>query len=360
MKLPFINKPTLILDEKRCRNNIQNVADRAKNAGCILRPHFKTHQSLEIAEWIRSAGVTGITVSSTSMANYFASGGWNDITIAFPFFRAQLNDLKKLEKTCKLRLFVNETADLEYLNQNLVNPFDFVIEIDPGFGRSGVDHQNYEQMNALIHTSEILEKCSFHGFYIHDGRSYQAKGANQIKKVISTSISVLKSLKNKYPQASVSLGDTPSSSVLEPEDLEGMDELTPGNFVFYDWMQVQIGSCSLDDVALFIVLPVAQRFENQKRAMLHGGAVHLSKDFIFENEIQNFGQQVSFSLSDIVADEGSFITALSQEHGTLSGVTHKTGDDLVWICPIHSCLTANLHDHYRATDGRKIEKRILS
>ncbi|MCC5906526.1 MAG: alanine racemase [Balneolaceae bacterium] len=359
MNLKSIKKPTLILDEVRCRKNINRVAERAKKAGCIFRPHFKTHQSIEVGKWIREAGVTGITVSSTSMAHYFAQDSWDDITIAFPFFPAQLHDLKELEKLSKLRLFLNENNHLQLLNDELENPFDFVIEIDPGFGRTGVKHNNFDLMDSLIQKSKKLEKCNFHGFYIHDGRTYQAQGKDGVKKAIEESISILTNLKNRYPDASVSLGDTPSSSLLDPSDFELIDEITPGNFVFYDWMQVRIGSCTLDEVALFVVLPAAQYFKGEKRAMLHGGAVHLSKDYIVQNGRNNFGQQVQFA-QQIKAEDGAFITALSQEHGTLSGVSTEPKNGFVWICPIHSCLTANLHDYYLSADGRKIEKRILS
>jgi D-serine deaminase-like pyridoxal phosphate-dependent protein len=361
MNLPAITKPILILDEKRCRNNIQKVAARAKQAGCIFRPHFKTHQSREVGRWIRESGVTGITVSSTSMASYFADAGWDDITIAFPFFPAQLNDLKYLEARCKLRLFVNETKHLELLNNELINPFDFVIEIDPGFGRTGVSHQNYERINALIDASDLFENCTFHGFYIHDGRTYQSHGKAEVKQKVSETISVLKNLKQNYPKASISLGDTPSASLLDPEDLIPIDEMTPGNFVFYDWMQVQIGSCSIDDVALFIVNPAAQYVADENRLMIHGGAVHLSKDYLKQKDGSiNFGQQIHYHPDQISVEEGAYITALSQEHGTLSGVRRKPENGSVWICPIHSCLTANLHDRYITPDGKTIEKRILS
>ena len=47
------------------------MARKAKDNGLIFRPHFKTHQSIEIGEWFRESGVNKITVSSLTMANYF-------------------------------------------------------------------------------------------------------------------------------------------------------------------------------------------------------------------------------------------------------------------------------------------------
>jgi D-serine deaminase-like pyridoxal phosphate-dependent protein len=72
-----ITHPTLLLDEARCRANIARMAAHAKASNTRLRPHFKTHQSAKIGEWIRAEGVTSIACSSLRMAAYFADAGWD-------------------------------------------------------------------------------------------------------------------------------------------------------------------------------------------------------------------------------------------------------------------------------------------
>ncbi|MDR9408572.1 MAG: alanine racemase [Balneolaceae bacterium] len=349
-------EPILVLDTQRCKRNINRMAERALKAGCIFRPHFKTHQSNTIGRWFRDEGVKGITVSSVSMAKYFIEGGWNDITIAFPFFPQQLKGLKEIEKAASLRLFVNSVEDLKLLNQQLSNPFKFFIEIDPGAGRSGVSYENTELISQLIDTSLNQSKSRFHGFYIHDGRTYSARSVEQIQQKINPTIDILVELKNSFPMANISMGDTPSAST--SNRLDELDEMTPGNFAFYDFMQVQIGSCSLDDVALYAVLPIAQKIPTPGRTIVHGGAVHLSKEFLQYNDQNNFGQIVHYSANNDISETDLSISAISQEHGTIRGIPDD--DSYVWVCPIHSCLTANLYDQYSTKDGKSIEKRILS
>ena len=358
MSLINTEKPVIVLDERRCKRNIKKMAAKAESTGCLLRPHFKTHQSIEIGSWFKEAGIREITVSSTGMASYFASAGWNNITIAFPFFRQQLPALSRLENQARLRLFVNSTDDLEFLNEDLAKPFEVIIEINPGYGRSGIHFRDTDTIVKLIKTCRQLSKPKFHGFYVHDGRTYQANNKKEVKNIIDPTINILNNLKGEFPGASISLGDTPSASVLD--HFPGIDELTPGNFVFYDWMQTQIGSCNLDDVALFALFPVAQYFRKENRAIIHGGATHLSKDLVYTNGKQNYGHLLDISTSSVNSVDHSFVTALSQEHGTISGLPDHFDKGLVWICPIHSCLTANLYDHYITTEGRRIEKRILS
>lgn len=352
-------KPRLILDELRCKNNISKMVHKANSLNIELRPHFKTHQSIHIGRWFRELNISGITVSSVDMAFYFASDGWKDLTIAFPFFPLQLPALQKLEKQASLRLFVNRYEDIDLLSSHLMKPFKVIVEINPGYGRSGIHYQNRTQINELISACKRSVNGSFHGFYIHDGRTYQSNSVDQIIESSQIGIDILTRLKEDFPESVLMMGDTPSASV---RDAFGpISELSPGNFVFYDWMQVCIGACSIEDVALFCLLPVAQKFVNEKRAIVLGGAVHLSKEYLTECSHKSFGQAVKYSETGIKILEDSFISAVSQEHGTFNYTDASiVKEPAIMVCPIHSCLTANLHDHYVTTTGKIIEKRILS
>lgn len=359
MKMIESARPQLILDEVRCKRNIERMVNKAVQLNIELRPHFKTHQSNTIGRWFRDLNVHGITVSSVDMASYFASDGWNDITIAFPFYPLQIPALKRLEKQASLRLFVNQVDHIQILSQQLKNPFKVILEIDPGFGRSGIHYQNQPLIEQLIDACNKSSKASFHGFYTHDGRTYQSRSHAQIIESSQQVIDILTHLKEIYPDASLMMGDTPSTSVRD--DFGAINEISPGNFVFYDWMQVQIGSCTIDDVALFCILPIAQKIQNGEKAIVLGGAVHLSKDSITVDDAQSFGQAVEITDQHIRAIDGAYISAVSQEHGTITTNDPSLLDQpSVLICPIHSCLTANLHDHYKTTTGEVIEKRILS
>ena len=65
-------QPTLLLDKIRCVNNIKAMKAKADTNKVILRPHFKTHQSHEVARWFRAEGVDKCAVSTLDMALYFA------------------------------------------------------------------------------------------------------------------------------------------------------------------------------------------------------------------------------------------------------------------------------------------------
>jgi D-serine deaminase-like pyridoxal phosphate-dependent protein len=75
----MITKPTLLIDKKKCKRNIEMMFLKAKINNVVFRPHFKTHQSLDIGQWFKELGVDKITVSSLEMAQYFSSE-WKDIS----------------------------------------------------------------------------------------------------------------------------------------------------------------------------------------------------------------------------------------------------------------------------------------
>ncbi|REL38201.1 hypothetical protein DYD21_06220 [Rhodohalobacter sp. SW132] len=360
-----LSRPKAVVFEQHCKSNIKSMQNKAQSAGAVFRPHFKTHQSLEIGQWFRDEGVTGITVSTPEMAKYFASDSWDDITIGFPFYSGQIHEINELTNHCSLKLFVHRPEDVRYLATELTNPVSIFIEINAGYGRSGVNIYNSELIREIIKACEESQKTRFYGFYIHDGDTYKVHGSSEVESVIKRDFSALNNLKKNWPDASVSLGDTPSCSLLN--EFPGIDELTPGNLVFYDLMQVNIGSCTYSQVGLLIKAPVAQLKPKSNECIIHGGAVHFSKDNIHMDGKQSYGQPVTVSDNGKIKPiNGSSLVALSQEHGTVTGLKElqnalgKNELEEIWICPVHSCLTANLFKEYHTYSGSVIGKKVLS
>ncbi|MFO7525097.1 MAG: alanine racemase [Ignavibacteriaceae bacterium] len=353
------HQPKLFIDKERCKRNISRITNKAKANNLVFRPHFKTHQSIEIGRWFRDEGVEGITVSSVEMANYFMQDGWNDFTIAFPFYNGMIDGLREIQNDAQIRLFVNSVEDISLLNRELKNDFKIYIEIDAGYGRSGISINKMDQIDLLIQAANKGNYSQFHGFYIHDGGTYKARDKNEVFERVRDSVDALRKLKDHYPNASTSLGDTPSASVLD--NFDGINEITPGNLVFYDWMQVQIGSCIPSDVAVYVEVPFAQQIGEEK-AIVHGGAVHFSKDYIEQYSNRNYGQVFQIVDNKFKPVNGVYLSALSQEHGTISGFKQSIiGEhESIKILPIHSCLTVNLFDVFHTTDGEIIQKRVLS
>lgn len=360
----MITVPTLLLDEEKCRRNIRMMAEKARTAGVVFRPHFKTHASHEIGNWFREEGVDRITVSSLRMAQYFASDGWKDILVAFPVNILEIDLINTLASDIKLSVLVEAPETTAFLSENLKSKLGIYIKIDSGLKRTGIPFDNTNAVREILKEAGRSGLISFRGFLTHAGHSYKARSTEEIRRIHYESIAGMADLKygfrNEFPGLIISTGDTPTCSVMD--DFSMTDEIRPGNFVFYDLMQTIIGSCTADMVAAAMACPVVAVHPERNEIVIYGGAVHFSK----ESTTDATGRTI---YGAVVEDNGpgwgdivqhAVLTRLSQEHGIIEAPSEfinrfKPGD-IIKIMPVHSCLTANLMREYLTLEGRKISK----
>ena len=354
-----IIKPTLLLDEKKCRKNIIEMYNKAQKNEVTFRPHFKTHQSLEIGQWFKKLGVDKITVSSLEMAEYF-SREWIDITVAFPVNILEINTINDLAAKIRLNLLVESGDAVIFLAEHLKYEVGYFIKIDVGYHRAGLSPADTDKIDDILAFSEDSELLKFQGFLTHAGHTYGCRSEEEILKVYQESTEQMRTLKERYPYAMLSIGDTPSCSVVD--DFTGIDEIRPGNFVFYDLMQNYIGSCSIDRIAVAMACPIVAIHEQRNELVIYGGGIHFSKERLEHDEYGTiYGQVVEkreIGWGNIIP--GMCVKNLSQEHGIVAVPDARIADykigDVLFILPVHSCLTANLMKEYVTTDGRKIER----
>lgn len=349
-----ITHPTLLLDEDKARLNIDRMVRKASSQSAAFRPHFKTHQSADIGQWFRDYNVSRIAVSSAQMAVYFASRGWKDILVSFPFHPQQWPILQPLANAITLGVAVSNLSGATAIAQLADTPLQVWIEIDLGQGRTGFTPHaaDVEKAVAVLQTNKHLD---IRGFHVHAGQSYACRGREALLALGDSLLPLIKQLQRDWlhPRGwQLSFGDTPLCSVLA--DLSFADELRPGNFIFYDLMQWQIGACQPEDIAVAVACPVIDAH------FLYGGAVHFSKDAISIEDRLIYGLVANPSYDGWDCRESILshpIIRLSQEHGWLdrSAPPLKYGS-IVPVLPVHSCLAVEALPYYRTTTGQRIDK----
>jgi D-serine deaminase-like pyridoxal phosphate-dependent protein len=351
--------PTLLLDKERCLRNIEKMAGKADHHRLSFRPHCKTHQSATVGSWFREFGISRITVSSFRMAEYFAGSGWRDILVAFPLNPKKSGTLDRIADKCNISILVDNPEILPFLI-SIRHRVKFYIDIDTGYGRTGVKAEHPEQVEEIIRLSGKNKNLEFAGFYCHAGHSYRAKNAEERSAIHAKAIGDLNRLKEQFRNHSprILYGDTPNCST--QADFDGIDEITPGNFVFYDLFQHSIGSCGLEEIAVAMACPLVSRYPENKRLVIHGGAVHFSKETVERNGRPVYGQLILKSAKGWEPYPGEhYLDSISQEHGVMenTGVLFdRTGiGDQLYFLPVHSCLTANLMKEYVTLDGEIID-----
>ena len=360
----MITTPTLLLDVNKCKANIKKMAEKAGKNSIEFRPHFKTHQSHKIGEWFREEGVNKITVSSVEMADYFAIKGWEDITIAFPINILEIEKINKLAASIRLNILVESVEIIELLAKKLLSEVNVFIKINIGNNRAGIEPQNTDLIFQVAAKIDESKNLNFKGFLGHAGNSYACRSKQEIANVHHESIKKMVLLKNlfieQYPNLMLSIGDTPTCTTMN--DFTMVDEFRPGVFVFHDSMQLQIGSCSFDEIAVAMACPVVAVHKDKNEILIYGGSVHFASDrlieqngtIIFGKVVENMGS----GWGNIV--ENVYIKKLSQEHGIIKAtpvfMENINAGDIIKIIPVHACTTANLHQSYVTLENEEIDR----
>jgi len=352
--------PELLVDEAQARRNIATMAARARAAGVRFRPHFKTHQSAAVGRWFADEGINAITVSSLEMAEYFADHGWRDITLALLLNPRQWPALENLAHRLdtvggRLGVTVDSPAGARQLAERTGLPVDVWLKLDTGYGRTGLPWDD----PVLPELASALQADGrWRGLLTHSGQSYAAAGQPARDRIWRQTLDRQEAVRQaREPGLQLSVGDTPCCWTVD--DLHGADELRPGNFVFFDVMQYRLGVCGVADLAAAVVCPVIGLYPGQGRLVVHGGAVHLSREGLTGHDgAPVFGYVGQLAPQRRLLDEAP-VTGLSQEHGVLDVGTepfHRLFrdieiGDLLLIWPVHSCLACDLHPRFRGLDG---------
>ena len=155
-----ISQPTILVDEKKCKENIRKMLTKAKSHKLIFRPQFKTHQSLDIGKWFKELGTNKITVSSLKMAEYF-SEQWEDITVAFPMNILEINTVNELAKKITLNVCIENIESIQFLKKSLKHKINFFLKIDIGYHRTGINAINDNLIITILKEGEKIPLINF-------------------------------------------------------------------------------------------------------------------------------------------------------------------------------------------------------
>jgi len=331
---------------------------------------------LDIAKKQRHLGAKGITVSTFYEAEEFAKAGFDDITWAFPIPPVYVPHAVRLAKEVTLRVLVDSPEAVQTLEDECRRAGGTVhvwLKIDCGNHRVGVDPAS-PRAEDLVRVLSESSHLRFDGILSHSGHAYLGSTREQILAVANQERDVMLEFANRmrrkgYPVAGISIGSTPAMSVVE--NLDGISEVRPGNYCFYDNTMVSLGVCGVHDCALTMLASVISHQAGASHFVVDAGALALSKDQGATHIQPQTGMGTIFEdYGGRRFYRGIALKTLSQEHGKavadspaiVEGRFH-VGDRLR-ILENHSCLTVahfdeynvvrrdNIVDHWKILRGR--------
>ncbi len=362
MKLETLKTPSLVLDVAKVKRNAERMSHRVKQFGADLRPHIKTHKCIEVAR-IQTAGHSGaVTVSTLAEARAFAANGFSKITYAVPIEPGKFDEAIAISRDCELSLITDDVGIPVQLNDAAKRTSVHVhlfLKVDVGYHRCGVEPSSQEAFEIPKRITDATN-LRFAGILTHAGHSYNCQTKAEVLALAKHERDVMADFgealrKEVGPVPIVSIGSTPT--ITSVDHLNGIDEVRPGNYIFFDAFQATLGSCALDDCALTVLAAVVHRDRDRRKVIIDAGAIALSKDRgpVSINPDCGYGKVLDLTGKDL----NLTVSEMSQEHGQVIVKDENTFDQLrvgtrVRVLANHSCLTAAQHSHYHVLEDENI------
>jgi D-serine deaminase-like pyridoxal phosphate-dependent protein len=357
--LTDIATPAFLVDRQTVARNCTKMRDKARTSGVGFRPHVKTHKCVEAARMQHGGTFGPITVSTLAEAEVFADAGFRDITYAVPIAPSREKLARAADiahRVDRLGVLIDSDTALRALEEYDFT-FDVFLKVDCGYHRAGVDPASPDSVRLAVSLVRS-ERVRFQGLLTHAGHSYNARDAEEVRRIAGEESGVLTRFRallasEGLGEARRSIGSTPTASVVDR--FSECDEVRPGNYVFYDAFQATIGSCGIEDVAVSVLTTVVGSYPERGSLIVDAGALALSKDAGPDHLDPGFGYGLVCD-ADLRPLPSTRIVALSQEHGKIVTSAHVPVGTRLRIIPNHSCLTAAMFDRYHVVErGRVVD-----
>ena len=362
MRITEIPTPAVLVDSSKLTRNLSRMQSAANARGMRLRPHAKTHKSPRIAAMQIERGAVGICCAKLGEAEVFADEGIADIRLPYPLNPVNADRVFALAGRVHLSFIVDDPAVADAWSGLAVArgvKLDVLIKVDVGFHRCGIDPHS-PAAPGTVRAIAAMPGLRFRGLLSHAGHGYAATSEKGAESVAIGEAEILRTLAatSGVPCPEISVGATPTARFSLQQ--EGITELRPGNYAYFDRTQVALGAAAWDDCALTVLARVVSRPAHD-RVILDSGSKTLTNDgargFI---NTPGYGA-VLRGIDTADPDTSLLVERLSEEHATvrvLDGDTRLNTGDLVRIIPNHSCVVSNLVDAVWLVDGDQVLERL--
>ena len=373
MRLTDLPTPCVLLEQSRVDRNIDRMQKAADARRLRLRPHAKTHKSPALARRQLARGAVGICCAKLGEAEVFAEAGVRDIRLPYPLHPVNAARVLALVNRTHLSFIIDHPAVARGWSDALraaTRTVDVLVKVDVGFHRCGID-PDADGAAEFVAEGARLPGLNFRGLLSHAGHAYGAMSDQETEAIAASEARILTSLAARVralgvPVEEISVGATPTARFSLRQ--EGLTELRPGNYVYYDRTQVALGSASWTDCALTVLARVVSK-PAPDRIILDCGSKTLTTDQARgAGGVSGYGA-VMTTLEATDHDPSLLIERLSEEHATVrvtqtsparggrQGGSLEPGD-LVRVVPNHSCVVSNLVDAAWLVDGEQVIERI--
>ena len=335
------------------------MREKVRSLGVTLRPHVKTSKSIDVLRVLAGGKDVPITVSTLAEARYFFAHGVTDILYAVGIAPVKLPEVAELIGAgCTLRIILDTSEAAEAVRAFAEAEgvaLSALIEIDSDGHRAGVAPSD----PLLIEIGRRLGPM-LAGVMTHAGASYDCRTRSEFEAMAEQERARTVEAAERLRAAElacpiVSVGSTPTLHYAR--NLDGVTEARAGVYAFGDLVQAELGTCSIDDIAVAVLASVIGHNCHHGRVLIDAGFVALSRDRGTADMPIDWGYgAVCDPLTGAVMQDVT-VSSTNQEHGI---ITSRAGTidfgrfpvgSRVTVLPNHACATAAAYERYFVTDG---------
>jgi D-serine deaminase-like pyridoxal phosphate-dependent protein len=343
--------PALVLDLPAFTRNLAHMAARAAARGLKLRPHAKTHKSVEIARRQVEAGALGVSCTILAEAEAMVAGAIPGVLLTSPVVTdsqiARLVALARAAAPGDLMVVVDHPANAEALSRamaGLDHPLGVLVDFSATYHRTGVTTP--EDAVALARAISALPHLALRGIQAYAGniqhvedRAARAARAAALRDTVSGIVAATGAEGIALPivtgagTGTHDLDDTPFT------------ELQPGSYLFGDAQYAAPLANGLAappfEIALFVQAAVV--------------SVNAAGYVTLDAGVKSLATDGPLPLLARGAEPGGTYAFFGDEHGKLvfAGVRPALGARIELVTP-HCDPTVNLHDAYHVVDGETL------
>ncbi len=274
-RLAELETPFALIDGRQLRANIATMQEAVDDLGAALRPHFKTHRTLQIAQLQCDAGAIGMTVATARQLAAVSGAIGCPALVSSPIqVDAAVGSILREAALAGEVLFAVESSRSVELLRAALGPDvrgEVVIEVEAGCLRSGVSPSACASLARVArqHGFVVAGVFSYPGHAYAPGRSREA--AQQERAALDEAATTL--TRAGFETRHISAGSTPTM----PYAQAGVaTEYRPGTYIFGDRQQLALGAARRAQLSLTIVATVIA--VHGERVVLDAGGKALGRD----------------------------------------------------------------------------------
>jgi len=340
MKVNEISTPAVVLDLDVMNHNLIRMATYCRRYGISLRPHTKTHKTVEVAKLQLELGAIGLTVAKVGEAEVMSNTDATEILVAHPIIGDEkLRRLAKVAETTEVIVAVDSlqiATSLSRIARECRCRFGVVVEFDSGAKRCGVAAGS--ECAELGNAVRQLPNIKLHGVMTYFG-SVWGDEAERVAETRHSALHVNETIdafrSARLPLTMVSAGSTPAAEMCHL--VPGITEIRPGTYVFNDLNTYYQGLCTLDDCAVRVVTTVVSTAVSG-RVVVDAGSKTFSSDVLSAGPRDGYGQ--------VTENERATLSKLNEEHGYIVApdLARFSVGQVLTVIPNHVCTCINMHD----------------